>query len=182
MPETDMTVRPRETVNLLGSGSDPDNDKISYSWTQTGGHDVILTNSDKASASFTAPNLIGTLTFMLTVVDSTGQAGSDSIDITVESTLPVADAGSNQSVEPGVIVNLDGGSSYDPDSNTLKYLWTQTSGTDVSLSGMSGPTPSFRSPNVMQEVLIFELTVTDRGGNVGTDSVSVTVVFLEPTC
>ncbi len=178
---TDMTVRPRETVNLLGSGSDPDNDKISYSWTQTGGHDVILTNSDKASASFTAPNLIGTLTFMLTVVDSTGQAGSDSIDITVESTLPVADAGSNQSVEPGVIVNLDGGSSYDPDSNTLRYLWTQTSGTDVSLSGMLGSTPSFRSPNVMQEVLIFELTVTDGDGNVGTDSVSVTVVFLEPT-
>ena len=59
----------------------------------------------------------------------------------------------------------------------------QNDGTDVSLSGMSGPTPSFRSPNVMQEVLIFELTVTDRGGNVGTDSVSVdtTVVFLEPT-
>ena len=178
---TDMTVRPRETVNLSGSGSDPDNDRISYSWMQTGGHDVILTNSDKASASFTAPNLIGTLTFMLTVVDSAGQAGSDSIDITVESTLPVADAGSNQSVEPGVTVNLDGRSSHDPDSNQLGYSWTQTNGTVVSLSGMLGSTPSFRSPNVMYDVLIFELTVTDGDGNVGTDSVSVTVVSLEPT-
>ena len=178
---TDMTVRPRETVNLSGSGSDPDNDILSYSWTQTGGHDVTLRNSDKASASFTAPDLTGTLTFMLTVVDSAGQAGSDSINIMVESTLPVADAGPNQSVEPGVTVNLDGRSSYDPDSNQLRYSWTQTGGTDISLSGTSGSTASFRSPNVMHDVLSFELTVTDGDGNVGTDSVSVTVVSLEPT-
>ena len=177
----DMTVKPRETVNLSGSGSDPDNDIISYSWTQIGGHDVILTNSDKASASFTAPNLIDTLTFMLTVVDSAGQAGNDLIDITVESTLPVADAGSNQSVEPGVIVNLDGRSSHDPDSNQLMYSWMQIGGTDVSLSDMLESTPSFRSPNVRYDVLIFELTVTDGDDNVGTDSVSVTVVSLEPT-
>lgn len=178
---TDMTVRPGETVNLSGSGSDPDDDSLSYSWTQTGGHDVTLRNSDKASASFTAPDRTGTLTFTLTVIDPAGQAGSDSINIMVESTLPVAEAGPNQSVEPGVTVNLDGRSSYDPDSNRLRYSWTQTGGTDVSLSGMSGFTPSFRSPNVLHDVLVFELTVTDDDGNVGTDSVSVTVIALEPT-
>ena len=178
---TDMTVSTRESVTLSGSGSDPDGDRMAYSWTQTSGTDVTLRNSNKASASFTAPDLTGTLTFMLTVVDSAGQAGSDSINIMVESTLPVADAGPNHSVEPGVTVNLDGRSSYDPDSNQLRYSWTQTSGTDVSLSGTSGSTPSFRSPNVMHDVLSFELTVTDNDGNVGTDSVSVTVVSLEPT-
>ena len=178
---TDMTVSTREPVTLSGSGSDPDGDGISHSWSQTSGHDVTLRNSNRASASFTSPDITGTLTFMLTVVDSTGQAGSDSINIMVESTLPVADAGPNQSVEPGVIVNLDGRSSYDPDSNQLRYSWTQTGGTDVSLSGTSGSTPSFRSPNVTHDVLSFELTVTDGDGNIGTDSVSVTVVSLEPT-
>ena len=178
---TDMTVSTREPVTLSGSGSDPDGDRISYSWTQTGGTDVTLRNSNKAIASFTSPDLAGTLTFVLTVVDSTGRAGSDSISVMVESTLPVADAGPNQSVEPEVTVNLDGRSSYDPDSNRLTYSWTQTSGTEVSLTGTSGSTPSFRSPNVTHEVLTFELTVTDGDGNVGIDSVSVTVVSLEPT-
>ena len=177
----DMTVSTRESVTLSGSGSDPDGDRMAYSWTQTGGTDVTLKNFNNASASFTAPDLTGTLTFVLTVVDSTGQAGSDSINIMVDSTLPVADAGPNQSVEPGVTVNLDGRSSYDPDSNRLTYSWMQTNGTDVGLTGTSGSTPSFRSPNVTHEVLVFELTVTDNDDNVGTDSVSVTVVSLEPT-
>ena len=177
----DMKVSTRESVTLSGSGSDPDGDRISYSWTQTGGIDVTLKNSNKASASFTSPDLTGTLTFVLTVIDSTGQAGSDSISIIVDSTLPVADAGSNQNVEPEVTVNLDGRSSYDPDSNQLTYSWTQTNGTEVVLTGTSGSTPSFRSPNVAYEALVFELTVTDNDGNVGIDSVSVTVVSLEPT-
>ena len=178
---TDMVVTPGESVTLLGSGSDLDGDRLTYSWTQTSGHDVTLTNSDSASASFTAPNLAGTLTFMLTVYDSNGQSDSDSVNITVEATIPVADAGSSQSVEPGVTVRLDGRDSYDPDSNRLSYSWTQIAGADVSLSGASGSTPSFTSPNVMEDELIFELTVTDNDGNSDTDSVSVTVATLKPT-
>ena len=178
---TDKTVSPGEPVTLSGSGSDPDGDSISYSWSQTGGHDVTLRNSNKATASFTAPDSTGMLTFTLTVVDSTGRAGSDSINISVEATLPVADAGPNQIVEPGVTVRLDGRDSYDPDSNRLSYSWSQTSGTSISLSGATSSTPSFRAPTVMEDVLIFDLTVRDGDGNTGTDSVSITVINVEPT-
>ena len=178
---TDKTASPREPVTLTGSGSDPDGDKISYSWTQTSGETVSLRNNNKATASFTAPDSIGMLTFTLTVFDSTGRAGSDSINISIEATLPVADAGPNQIVEPGVTVRLDGSDSYDPDSNRLSYSWTQTSGTSISLSGATSSTPSFRAPTVMEDVLIFDLTVRDGDGNTGTDSVSITVINVEPT-
>lgn len=71
------------TVQLDGSASsDPDNDPLTYSWTQTGGTNVVtLNNPTSATPTFTAPGTPDTLTFMLTVTDTS--AASDTASLTV---------------------------------------------------------------------------------------------------
>ena len=88
----DQSVLENTTVNLNGSGSDPDTgDTLSYSWTQISGANVTIDNANMASASFTAPDvtlgLPETLTFQLTVSDGT-VSRSDSVDVVVQEPQP----------------------------------------------------------------------------------------------
>ncbi len=83
------TVIEGASVTLDGTGSDPDaSTTLTYSWARKSGETdnaVTLTNADKASASFTAPDDIvadATLTFVLTVSDGTVSA-TDEVVITV---------------------------------------------------------------------------------------------------
>ncbi|MBF0227067.1 MAG: hypothetical protein HQK76_16610 [Desulfobacterales bacterium] len=84
----DQTVDEKEIVRLNGSNSiDDGNDIVTYHWTQTGGTDVILSNSDSASPIFTAPDTDGVdilLEFKLTVTDSYGFSSDDYVDIIVK--------------------------------------------------------------------------------------------------
>lgn len=62
----DQTVDERTLVNLDGSGSsDPDDDPLTFSWSQTDGPDVDLVAAATEYPSFTAPGVDGdsTLTF-----------------------------------------------------------------------------------------------------------------------
>ena len=84
---------------------------------------------------------------------------------------PIADAGEDQTVECtsslGTSVTLDGTGSYDPDGDTLSYLWTGVFGTEI------GPTPNVTVPLGANSVT---LSVDDGNGATDTDSVEVTVV------
>ncbi|MCP5396387.1 MAG: autotransporter domain-containing protein [Sphingomonadaceae bacterium] len=74
------------TVTLDGSASsDPDNDTLTYSWTQIGGPAVSLTGASTANPSFTAPNVQGTqnLVFQLVVNDGTTDSAPDTVTIAV---------------------------------------------------------------------------------------------------
>ncbi len=79
---------------------------------------------------------------------------------------PVADAGVDQAVDEGDLVELDGRGSSDPDGDPLAYSWRQTdsSGYTMELDDPSAVRPSFR-PNIGDHpvVLVFELTVSDGG-------------------
>ena len=94
------------------------------------------------------------------------------------SSLPKANAGSDQIVMEGELVTLDGTSSSDPDGDPITYLWTQTTGPHVTLSNANIPDPTFLAPEVdEQTALIFRLTISD---GVLTDSVPVTFT-ISPT-
>jgi hypothetical protein len=96
--------------------------------------------------------------------------------------LPVARAGSDQTVDEGTVVTLDGSASEGCDGKGIPtYVWTQTSGSYVGQLG-SGSTITFTAPdiNVSQETLTFQLTVTDDGGETDTDTVSITVDWIIP--
>lgn len=80
----DQSVAPGSLVTLDGSDSEGNID--SYSWAQTGGPTVALSNANSAVATFIAPNVTSavTLSFRLTVVNETNQADTDSTSVIVE--------------------------------------------------------------------------------------------------
>jgi hypothetical protein len=98
---------------------------------------------------------------------------------------PSANAGTNQTVDEGEIVNLNGSNSSDPDGYIDSYLWQQISGPTVSLSSSSSSTPYFEAPYAIQSNvnLTFKLTVTDNSGLKDTDTVVITVkpLAVEPS-
>jgi len=176
----DITVAGNQSVTLSGSASsDPDGTIQSYAWQQTAGTPVTLTNANSATPSFTAPlpATTDTLTFQLTVTDNDGDSSSDSINVTVQgNTPPVANAGPDQTVTGGFNITLNGTGSSDAEGPIASYLWQQTSGPAVTLTGATTATPSFSAPKVTTStVLTFNLTVTDGSGATSTDSVAVTV-------
>jgi microcystin-dependent protein len=115
---TNQSVDENTTVTLDGSGStDPntsEGDVLSYSWTQTGGTSVTLSDPTSVSPTFTAPNLSEgsvseTLTFSLTVTDLENESSTDTTQVVVNE---VTDVG------PTALYNI---SITDPDSNTTTF-------------------------------------------------------------
>ena len=96
-----------------------------------------------------------------------------------ENNAPVAEAGPDQSVDAGAAVSLDGSVSSDPDRDDLTYVWTQTSGPSVTLSGASSAAPRFTAPNE-DATLVFSLTVNDGTVDSAADTVAITVVVPDP--
>ena len=169
----DQTVRLGDTVTLDGSAStDPDNDIISYSWNQTAGPAVALSDDAASSPAFTAPSSAGMLTFELTVSDGY-DTDTDTVTITVVNRPPVASAGADQTVRFGDTVTLDGSASYDPDNDDVTYLWNETSGTGAKLSDAATSSPTFTAPD-SAAAITFELTISD-GEFSSTDTVTITV-------
>ncbi len=72
-----------QSVILEGSGADPDNDAITYSWSCGGG---TLSNPNIAQPSFSAPSVYAdtNYTCVLTVRDPLGLTGFDSMNVNVQ--------------------------------------------------------------------------------------------------
>ena len=89
---------------------------------------------------------------------------------------PTANAGSDQTVNAGAAVALQGSGS-DADDGIAAYQWRQISGATVALTNAQTQQASFTAPNSAAggTALEFELKVTDRGGLTATDTATVTV-------
>ena len=176
----DQTVRGGTVVTLDATAStDGDGDPLTYSWTQTAGPSVTLSDPNSASPTFTTPlgtNVTQTISFSVTVSDGFGRPDVDDVDIFVEpNSPPVSDAGVDQGpIDSGQTVTLDGSGSSDPDGDNLTYNWRQVSGTQVSLTGGSSATPTFVAPLVNgNEDLVFELIVNDGQASSTADTVVI---------
>ncbi len=179
---TNQLVLEGVTVNLSGSGTGTGT--LTYAWSQLSGSAVTLSGANTQTPSFTAPQAApGTplaLTFRLTVTDSVSSATSQVIinvqDPADTNTAPVANAGPNQSVNEGSVVNLSGlGSTDAEDGVPASYAWINNLG--LVINGANTATPSFTAPQVSPSgaLITFTLTVTDSFGVQDTDTVTVNV-------
>ncbi|MCL1036716.1 DUF1566 domain-containing protein [Shewanella submarina] len=113
----------------------------------------------------------GTHSFLLNVVDSSGNSSSDGLEVTVipeDTQSPVANAGVDQSVPYGVPVTLDGSSSTDNQSIS-SYRWE--------LGSITVSTESVYSPSdLLEGVYTYTLWVEDYSGNTSSDAVTITVL------
>ena len=126
-------------------------------------------------------NTDGRYQIRITITDGDRSQTNPSLTVTLTNVNeePTADAGPNQNnVVPGATVRLSGSGSSDPDAgDTLSYAWTQTGGTDVSLTDANTATATFTAPATVTEAttLTFTLRVTDAGDLFHEDTMTVTV-------
>ncbi|MBO6586462.1 MAG: T9SS type A sorting domain-containing protein [Gracilimonas sp.] len=151
-------------VTLDGSGSsDPDGDALTYSWTDG------TTTANGVSPTLNLAD--GVYTFTLTVSDGDA-TDTDEVTVTVENTIPIADAGEDVTNEcPDYEVTLDASGTTDADGDDLTYTWTGSFG---SVSGISS---TVTLPLGTHEII---LTVDDTDGGSDQDTVYVTIEDTTP--
>ena len=86
----DQTVFSGDTVTLDGtSSSDSDGDSLTYTWSQTSGTSVTISDNNSSQPTFKAPAATGTLVFSLVVNDGTINSSADTVSINVNIPNPL---------------------------------------------------------------------------------------------
>lgn len=91
---------------------------------------------------------------------------------------PIANAGKDQTVQPGKTVSLDGGASYDPSlpPSNLEYNWIQLEGPVVKLQNPHRPNPSFLARGeTISTKYVFQLVVHNGIAESDPDTVTIHV-------
>ena len=172
----DQTVSQNVFVTLAGSGTDPEDSKLKFQWSQKSGTGVQLYHRTIEEVYFVSPFIVGSfedlagerkvidkegtivvpyiegtsgdLVFELRVTDSDGNFDTDDVTITVtkENHPPKANAGPDRRVVSNSHVSVTG-VGIDPDGDEITYSWKQISGDRVSFDD-SAASISFTAPNV----------------------------------
>lgn len=167
-------VLPTNSVNLTGSGSDPDGSISTYAWTKQSGPAATLTNSNTSTLQLTGL-VAGTYVFRLTVTDNSGATAFDEATVTVTAAnqAPVANAGPDKSIQLPTTSTTLPGSGSDVDGSISSYLWSKVSGPSATLTNTTTNTLSLSG--LVQGSYVFRLTVTDNSSAIGSDDVALTV-------
>ena len=171
------------TVTLNGSGTDPQNLPLTYSWslvTKPAGSTAVLSSTTAPKPTFVA-DLLGDYVAQLIVNNGSLSSAPSTVTITNRNTRPVANAGVNQSVLSGATVSLDGIGSADADGDPLTYSWTLSSkpaGSTSALSAATSRTPTFLAD--LAGTYIVQLIVNDGFANSDPSTMTVTVAAILP--
>ena len=135
---SDKIVQTKNVVSLDGSASkDPDNNPLTYSWTQLQGPNVTITNPTLAVASFTTPQ---DAVYIFQIVVNDGIVASTPDNVTIESLGGVLDITSvkldsvdrDDKLKPGeeleVKVDIKNRGTIDIESIELKVWFEDSSG------------------------------------------------------
>lgn|GEM_PF-2963154 len=172
----DQSVIEGTIVIFSGSASTDNVGITNYTWSFTFGSSAVLLYGANPAFNFTAP---GNYTVTLTVRDGAGNTDADTMLVTVtaqavippaDTASPVANAGTDQTVDAGTLVTFSGAVSSD-NVGITNYTWTFThNGTAITIYSVS---PTFRFWTAGNYTVT--LTVRDAAGNTDTDTVLVTV-------
>jgi hypothetical protein len=160
-----QTVALNTTVTVNGNASsDVDGNPLTYSWSIIN-HPVDSICQLSASRSVNASFVVdrpGIYIAQLTVNDGTVDSAPATVTITTANTPPVANAGPNQTVAAGALVQLNGAGSTDVDGNALTYRWsliTTPSGSSAAISNTTGVNPTFTADK--PGIYVAQLIVND---------------------
>jgi len=171
----DQALLVNDTVELDGTGSsDADGDTLTFKWSfvsRPSDSIAMLSDNEDLKPTFEV-DVAGTYILQLIVNDGTDNSTPDTVTIITKNSAPVSNAGTDQTVEEGTTVLLNGSVSTDPDHNIADYAWNQIGGSAVILSAPDESETNFIAPQVLTngEQLTFKLTVTDAGGLSDTDT------------
>ncbi|MCR9924768.1 M6 family metalloprotease domain-containing protein [Vibrio alginolyticus] len=173
----DMTVGQRVTLSALNS-TDADGDVLSYKWEQLAGTSVSLGNATSVSTSFTVPQGAKAgevLTFRLTVTDSSNEASSATVDLTMKNAAPLTLA-DTATVAVGESILIDAASN-DSDVNGDKLVVESVQNvTGVGSASVENGKIRFQAPDSPTDGIKLQYTVSDGHGATATGEVIVTVV------
>jgi len=181
----DQTVNEGIVVTLDGTRSiDIDGSIVSYSWKQTSGMGVTLSDPTSIQPNFKAPDVGregAALTFDLTVTDTGGLYHSDSciVNITWQNQPPKAVVTPDYTEAPeGTLVTMDASGSSDSDDGIASYAWSQVEGDPVALSNPTLAVTTFTAPKTesFDKNIKLKLTVKDHGGLQATADSSIYVI------
>jgi hypothetical protein len=169
---------PTSTVSLTGSGTDASGTITAYAWTKSSGPAGGVISSPAAANTNITGLVQGVYVYKLTLTDNLGDTGSATVQITVNAAVvnqpPVANAGSNQTIQlPTSTVSLTG-SGTDASGTITAYAWTKSSGP----AGGVISSPAAANTNItglVQGVYVYKLTLTDNLGDTGSATVQITV-------
>ncbi len=118
----------------------------------------------------------GSFTVSLTATNDNGSDTEIKVDYITVNGKPVANAGADQTVNEQDLVQLDGSGSYDPEGETLAYLWTAPP--EIQLSDSTNMQPTFTAPDVTDSTeFAIELIVYD--GECYSDPSTVIITVLD---
>lgn len=166
-------------ARLDGTAStDANGDNLSFVWTLTSrppGSNATLTNPKTSNPTFLA-DVAGSYVAALIVSD--GTANSNPVAVTViaqeGNVAPVANAGVDQKVLVGSVVQLNGSASYDANADPLTYAWkliSVPSGSFAKLSSTTSQNPSFSAD--LEGSYVVQLIVNDGKFDSGASSIVV---------
>jgi hypothetical protein len=182
----DQVVEAGETVQLDGTDSDDnEGDGLTFEWSfvsRPSGSGAQLDDSTSPAPTFFA-DVPGTYVVELTVDDGMSTSTPDMVEITATdpNRAPTADAGPDKEGRVGRVVQLGGGSSDDPDGDTLTYSWSwgfRPAGSTATLSNKTNEIASF-TPDVAGTYTI-SLTVNDGNLDSPADMATITVIDAFP--
>jgi len=169
------TVNSGDLIRVSVSASDPDGDRLSYSWYATEG---ALSNPSGTSTTVTTPTFINTprrMVVMVTVTDGKGGISSDSLQVTVmpvnSGTEPVITMPSTASVRAGGTISINP-TVTSPKGLPLRYVWYCTQG---SISNINSKNIVFTAPNNPGTVVICNLIAVDSEEGNGSNFIKITV-------
>lgn len=165
------------TVTLNGAlSSDKNGDTLKYKWTLTSRPMISVAALSLAGTVKPTLSLDVVGTYSVTLIVNDGK--TDSLPSTVlisavaapspANVAPTANAGSDQTVNVGSTVNLDGSLSMDPNSDRLTYAWSLTSKpltSNAQLSGAALAKPQF----VADAAGVYEVALTVNDGKVSSN-------------
>jgi len=133
----------------------------------------VLQNPTSVTSEFTL-DTAGTYVVQLLVHDGTVSSASATVTISTLNSVPVADAGADQSGTVGTIIMLNGSGSSDVDGDSLSFLWTLSEKPATSTATVSDPSavqPTF----VLDKPGTYTAQLIVNDGTIDSDPVTVTI-------